>query len=70
VTLHEEMEMFRMLFRSAKAYDLNTVLQNDTAVTSRMEAVNTTMKVIVKALENTKDDFRYTIKDFRKLLDP
>ena len=69
VTLHEEMEMFRMLFRSAKAYDLNTVLQNDTAVTSRMEAVNKTMKVIVGALENTKDDFRYTIKDYRKLLD-
>ncbi|HEX4743246.1 MAG TPA: hypothetical protein VFW12_01090 [Candidatus Limnocylindria bacterium] len=67
-TLHEEMEMFRMLFRSAKAYDLNTVLQNDKAVTSRMEAVNKTMRLIVRTLENEKDDFRYTIKDYTKLL--
>ena len=59
--------MFRMLFRSAKAYDLNTVLQNDPAVTSRMEAVNKTMKIIVGALENEKQDFRYTIKDYSKL---
>ena len=66
-TLNEEMEMFRMLFRSAKAYDLNTVLQNDPAVTSRMEAVNKTMKIIVGALENEKQDFRYTIKDYSKL---
>lgn len=27
------------------------------------------MKVIVKALENTKDDFRYTIADYRELLE-
>jgi hypothetical protein len=67
-TLHEEMEMFRMLFKSAKAYDLNTVLQNDKAVTSRMEAVNKTMKIIVKAMDNERDDFRYSIKDYMKLL--
>ncbi|MBA3375405.1 MAG: hypothetical protein H0U00_06265 [Actinobacteria bacterium] len=67
-TLHEEMEMFRMLFRSSMAYDLNTVLQKDPHVTSRMEAVNKTMTIIVKALENEKDDFRYTIAGYRKLL--
>ena len=68
-TLNEEMEMFRMLFSSAAAYDLNTVLQKDKAVTSKMEAVHNTMRVIVKALENTKDTFRYGIEDYRKLLD-
>lgn len=68
VTLHEEMEMFRMLYRSAAAYDLNTVLQKDKAVASRMEAVTRTMRVIVKALENTKESFRYTIADYSKLL--
>lgn len=68
VTLHEEMEMFRMLFRSSKAYDLNTVLQKDPAIPSRMDAVNRTMHIIVKALENEKDAFRYTIKDYSKLL--
>ena len=68
-TLNEEMEMFRMLFKSAAAYDLNTVLQKDKAVTSKMDAVHNTMRVIVKALDNTKDTFRYGIEDYRKLLD-
>jgi len=68
-TLNEEMEMFRMLFKSAAAYDLNTVLQKDKAVTSKMEAVHSTMRVIVKALDNTKDTFRYGIGEYRKLLD-
>jgi hypothetical protein len=68
-TLNEEMEMFRMLFKSAAAYDLNTILQKDKAVTSKMEAVHNTMRVIVKALENTKETFRYGIDEYRKLLD-
>jgi hypothetical protein len=68
-TLNEEMEMFRMLFSSAAAYDLNTILQKDKAVASKMEAVHNTMRVIVKALDNTKDTFRYGIEEYRKLLD-
>src|SRR5438552_656801 len=67
-TLHEEMEMFRMLYRSTTAYDLNTILQKDPAVTSKMEAVRSTMRIIVAALENQRDDFRYTISEYRKLL--
>jgi len=67
-TLHEEMEMFRMLYRSTTAYDLNTILQKDPAVTSKMEAVRSTMRIIVAALENSRDDFRYTISEYRKLL--
>ena len=35
-TLQEEIEMFRMLFKSAAAYDLNTILQKDRAVGSAM----------------------------------
>lgn len=68
-TLNEEMEMFRMLFKSAAAYDLNTILQKDKAVTSKMEAVRNTMRIIVKALDNTKETFRYGIGEYRKLLD-
>jgi hypothetical protein len=68
-TLNEEMEMFRMLFKSAAAYDLNTVLQKDKAVTSKMDAVHNTMRIIVKALDNTTETFRYGIDEYRKLLD-
>jgi hypothetical protein len=68
-TLHEEMEMFRMLYKSAAAYDLNTVLQKDKAIGSKMEAVSKTMRIISAALDNTREDFRYTIHDYHKLVD-
>jgi hypothetical protein len=68
VTLEEEMEMFRMLHKSAKAYDVNTTLQKDPKITGRMEAVNKTMRILVKALETDKDDFHYDIKTYGSLL--
>ena len=68
VTLEEEMEMFRMLHKSAKAYDVNTTLQKDPKITGRMEAVNKTMRILVKALETDKDDFHYDITSYGKLL--
>lgn len=67
VTLHEEIEMFRMLFGAAAAYDLNTVLQKDPQVGSRMEAVNRTMRIIAAALDNERENFRYTLGDYRSL---
>ena len=63
------MEMFRMMFKSAAGYDLNTILQKDKAIGSKMEAVSKTMRIIVAALDNTKDSFRYGVGDYRRLLD-
>jgi len=68
VTLEEELEMFRMLHRSAKAYDVNTILQKDPKITGRMEAVTKTMRILVKALETDTDDFHYDITSYEKLL--
>jgi hypothetical protein len=68
VTLEEEMEMFRMLHQSAKAYDVNTTLQKDPKITGRMEAVTKTMRILVKALETDTDDFHYDITTYGKLL--
>jgi len=34
-----------------------------------MDAVHNTMRVIVKALDNTKETFRYGIDEYRRLLD-
>lgn len=69
VTLEEEIEMFRMLHKSAKAYDVNTTLQKDPRISGRMEAVNKTMQILVKALESDRDDFHYDIGTYRTLLD-
>lgn len=68
VTLEEEIEMFRMLHRSAKAYDVNTTLQKDPKISGRMEAVTKTMRILVKALETDQDDFHYDITSYEKLL--
>jgi hypothetical protein len=68
VTLEEEFELFRVLFDSAAAYDLNTVIQKDSAVGSKMEAVARTMRLIDAAHDNTKDRLRATIADYAKLL--
>ena len=68
VTLEEEMEMFRMLHQSAKAYDVNTTLQKDPKISGRMEAVNKTMRILVTALETDTDDFHYDINSYGKLL--
>lgn len=68
VTLEEEIEMFRMLHRSAKAYDVNTILQKDPTISGRMEAVNKTMRILVSALEADADNFHYTIDTYGTLL--
>jgi hypothetical protein len=38
-----------------RRYDLNTVLQKDKTIGSKMEAVSRTMRIIAAALENTND---------------
>ncbi len=67
-TLEEEFELFRTMYNSAAACDLNTVIQKDPKVRSKMEAVSRTMKVIVAAHESTKDKLRHTVADYEKLI--
>jgi hypothetical protein len=66
-TLQEEFELFRMLFQSAKAYDVNTILQKDPQVHSKMEAVARTMRLIARLHGNTADQLSATIRDYSKL---
>src|SRR5438270_2499734 len=54
-TLQEEFELFRMLFQSAKAYDVNTIIQKDPRVRSKMEAVGRTMTLIAKLHDSTDE---------------
>ena len=63
-TLQEEFELFRMLFQSAKAYDLNTVIQKDPQVRSKMEAVARTMRLIARLHTSTDEKLKATIGDY------
>src|SRR5438093_6922721 len=67
-TLVEEFELFRMMFRSTKAYDVNTVLQKDPKVTSKMEAVGRTMKLIAKLHDSKDEKLRATISNYGRLI--
>src|SRR5438093_598741 len=68
-TLVEEFELFRMMFRSTKAYDVNTVLQKDPKVTSKMEAVGRTMKLIANLHDSKDERLRATISDYGRRIE-
>ncbi len=63
-TLEEEFELFRMMYRSAKAYDLNTVIQKDSGVRSKMEAVSRTMRLIAVLHASRDEKLRATISNY------
>ncbi|OLC55069.1 MAG: hypothetical protein AUH85_10165 [Chloroflexi bacterium 13_1_40CM_4_68_4] len=66
-TLQEEFELFRTLYQSAKAYDVNTVIQKDPAVHSKMEAVARTMRLISKLHDSSDQKLTATTADYTKL---
>ncbi len=67
-TLEEEFELFRMMYRSAKAYDLNTIIQKDPRVRSKMEAVSRTMRLISVLHDSADERLRATISDYGTFL--
>jgi hypothetical protein len=64
-TLREEFELFRQLYQSAVCYDLNTTLQRDPRVRSKKEAVEQTLRVILRGIENRSHAFRLMLDDYR-----
>jgi len=68
VSLEEEFELFRVLYNSARAYDLNTTLQNDPRVRDKREAVHRTLAVIARTLEEEPQGINLTINDYGKYI--
>jgi hypothetical protein len=66
-TLQEEFELFRMLYQSARAYDVNTIIQKDPKVRSKMEAVARTMRLIAKLHDSDDGELEATIADYTTL---
>lgn len=65
LSLIEEFELFRLMFKSCACYDLNTVLQKDKTIPNRKVAVETTMKVIAKAMDVKSDAIHYELSNYR-----
>lgn len=64
-SLVEEFELFRQMYAATLDYDLNTNLQRDPTVTSKKEAVERTLKVIVRGIVNRDRDFVLTLSDYQ-----
>jgi hypothetical protein len=64
-TLLEEFELFRVMYRAAACYDLNTVLEKDPRVKDKMEAVRLTMELIANAVNRRPEQLRLAIDDYR-----
>ncbi len=67
-TLREEFELFRVMNRSALCFDINTVLQNDPKVRTKREAVQNSLKVILKTIINQPRDLRLDIANYREFI--
>ncbi|MEK6577203.1 MAG: hypothetical protein AABZ05_06355 [Nitrospirota bacterium] len=67
-TLREEFELFRVMNRSALCFDINTVLQNDPMIKSKREAVQNSLKVILKTIINQPRDLRLDIANYREFI--
>lgn len=67
-TLVEEFELFRVMYKSAACFDLNTILQKDEKIPSRRLAVETTMKVIAQAMNGESSQIRYNIGNYREFI--
>ncbi len=63
-SLEEEFELFRMMFKSVRTYDLNTILQKDPKVSDKREAVQRTIAVIARTVAEEPSDIRLTIDNY------
>jgi len=68
-TLMEEFELFRVMYQAAACYDLNTTLQKDPTVNTKMEAVRRTMDLIAKAVDTRPEELSLTIANYGEFVD-
>ncbi|MDR5694922.1 MAG: hypothetical protein QN198_06165 [Armatimonadota bacterium] len=67
-TLVEEFELFRMLHKACRCYDLNTILMEAPAVNNKKEAVQKTIELIARVVEEEPAELRLTLADYQAYL--
>lgn len=67
-TLFEEFELFRMLYRATRCYDLNTTLTAHPAVRDKQEAVRLTMELIAKVLDDQPTALKVKLNELESFL--
>ncbi len=69
-SLDEEFELFRVMYQAARCYDLNTTLEGDPAVHSKREAVERTMGIIARTLDEEPRGISLTLQDYDRFVQP
>ena len=69
-SLDEEFELFRVMHQAARCYDLNTTLERDPAVHSKREAVERTMAVIARTLDEEPRGVALSLEDYGRYAQP
>lgn len=68
-TLVEEFELFRVLHKACRCYDLNTILLEAPGVNDKKEAVERTIQLLARVIEEEPEGLRLTLTDFQTYLD-
>lgn len=63
-SLQEEFELFRMMYKATRCYDLNTTLQRDPNVQGKRAAVGRTMAIIARTLAKEPGDIQLSIENY------
>ncbi len=67
-TLKEEFDLFELLYRAARCYDLNTILTLDPGVRDKTEAVARTIDLLAVILDRQPEDVSLNLENYRGFL--
>jgi hypothetical protein len=67
-SLEEEFELFRVMYEAARTYDLNTTLERDPRVRDKRQAVERTLGLIARTLDEEPWGIRLTIDNYSDFL--
>src|SRR5439155_642741 len=67
-SLEEEFELFRVMYNAARTYDLNTTLERDPRVRDKRQAVERTLGLIARTLDEEPWGIRLTIDNYSDFL--
>lgn len=67
-TLYEEFELFRIMHKVTLCYDINTVLRRDPQVKTTREAVQRTIKLLCRIIDEEPGDLSLTLSNYNKFI--
>jgi len=67
-TLEEEFDLFKLLYRAARCYDMNTVLTQDPSLRGKKEAVARTIDLLARIIDQVPEGLYLDLNNYRDFL--